>query len=415
MNLQIFRNSKRLFLALVAVALAATPSLAVDYYLCAQSVDKAMPDGALVAMWGFALDNDANLANGCPAGTATVPGPKLIVPSSDNQLVIHLRNDLSAPGNEPVSVVIPGQAMPTDAGGNLLQAVFFTDANGLSRVMSFTQEAATGGGTRTYYWNDIQPGTYAYQSGTHPQVQVQMGLYGALVKNDDDATAAAYPGVTYDDQRDLFFSEVDPVLHAAVAAGTFTGSTLNYYPKYFLLHSYDETAGAWTDVTIDAGNLPPTCIDSGLAVGDTILLRMYNMGLRELAPMIMGAHFDLVAEGGKKYPFARTQYQTLLMPGSTKDALFTPTYAGDYKLVERRLNITDPGVNGSVSGGMQTCLSVAAVGATCAYDLEPVPGDGDVDGLDFNAMLAKLTGDPAGYAATIAAFTLEFGRTDCPL
>ncbi len=400
MNLQIFRNSKRLILALATVALVATPSFAVDYYLCAQSVDKEMPDGAMVAMWGFAMDDNNDLADGCPA-TATVPGPKLTVASGDSQLVIHLRNDLSGPGIEPVSVVIPGQAMPTDVGGNLLPAVFFTDANGLPRVMSFTQEAATGQGTQIYYWKDIQPGTYAYQSGTHPQVQVQMGLYGALVKNSNDATPEAYAGVTYDDQRDLFFSEVDPVLHAAVAGGTFTGSTLDYNPKYFLLHSYDETADAWTDVTIDAGTLPPTCIDSGLAVGDSILLRMYNMGLRELAPMMMGAHFDLVAEGGRKYPFARTQYQTLLMPGSTKDALFTPSYAGDYKLMERRLSITDPGgpLLGSVSGGMQTCFSVAAA---CAYDLEP---DGDVDGLDLDAL----------NPADLAAFASEFGRTDCPI
>ena len=385
MNLQIFRNAKRLILALVAVVLMATPSFAVDYYLCAQSVDKTMPDGALVAMWGFALDDDANLTNGCPAGTATVPGPKLTVPSGDSQLVIHLRNDLSGPGTEPVSVVIPGQAMPTDVGGTLLPAVFFTDANGLSRVMSFTQEAATGGGTQIYYWNNIQPGTYAYQSGTHPQVQVQMGLYGAMVKNSDDATAAAYPGVTYTDQRDLFFSEVDPALHAAVAGGTFSGSTLNYLPKYFLLQSYD-VAGVPEDVTIDARTLPPTCIDSGLAVGDSVLLRMYNMGLRELAPMMMGAHFDLVAEGGKKYPFARTQYQTLLMPGSTKDAIFTPDFEGDVKLIERRLSVTDPGLVGSVSGGMQTCFSVAAAGVPCAYDLEPLTGDGDVDGLDLDAL-----------------------------
>ena len=46
---------------------------------------------------------------------------------------------------------------------------------------------------KVYYWNNIQPGTYAYQSGTHPQVQVQMGLYGAMVKNSDDAGQRGLP------------------------------------------------------------------------------------------------------------------------------------------------------------------------------------------------------------------------------
>ena len=41
----------------------------------------------------------------------------------------------------------------------------------------------------------MKPGTYLYQSGTHPQVQVQMGLYGG-VKNGlspQPDPAQAYP------------------------------------------------------------------------------------------------------------------------------------------------------------------------------------------------------------------------------
>lgn len=354
---------KLLLLAVAVVGLTAAPSLAVEYYLCAQNMYKAMPDGKMVPMWGFALDHNADLTDRCLYNSATIPGPKLIVPPGDNQLIIHLRNDLTGPGAEPVSMVIPGQGMPIG-----FTPVFDT-ATG--RVRSFVQEAATGGGIQTYTWNNIQPGSYVYETGTHPQVGVQMGLYGALVKDsaagaNGGGTAYAAPAVTYAAARDLYFSEVDPAMHAAVAYGTYgtaegPTSTLYYKPRYFLLQGYRD----WSpyDVTIDTGTIPPVCIDGGMAEQTDILLRMYNAGLRELAPMMLGSHMDMAAEGGKPYPFARTQYQTLLMPGSTKDAVFTPGYPGSFKMLDRRTNLTDAARHG---GGMQTCLEIlpAAVNRT---------------------------------------------------
>ena len=283
-------------------------------------------------------------------------------------MTIHLRNDLTGPGIEPVSIVIPGQAMPTG----------FTPVIVGGRVQSFVQEAATGGGTQTYTWSNLQPGSYLYESGTHPQVQVQMGLYGALTK--DSAADTAYSGVPYTQERELFYSEVDPALHAAVAAGTFSGSTLDYLPKYFLLHGWN--GSAWIDASIDTAHIPPTCIDSGIGQGDRLLLRLFNAGLRELAPMLLGAHFDLVAEGGKPYPFARTQYQTLLMPGSTKDAVFMPAYEDDFKLIERRLNLTDAAATG---GGMQTCIMVAGVSNNAPVVTITAPAGGSV--FDFGASI----------------------------
>jgi hypothetical protein len=83
------KGIKLLLLTLTAVSLMAVPSFAVEYYLCAQSVDMTMPDATVVPMWGFALDDNASLADGCPADTASVPGPKLTVPVGDNQLIIN--------------------------------------------------------------------------------------------------------------------------------------------------------------------------------------------------------------------------------------------------------------------------------------------------------------------------------------
>jgi PKD repeat protein len=368
---------ERLFAGLLfgALALAALPAAAVDYYLAAKQFTMTMPDGTAVPMWGYVLDpggtcynatsTSARLAcvNALPA--PTVPGPRLTVPPTDSALRVFLSNGLSA----PTSIVVPGQEMPfsnatTGNGPTWQDGSLGARPSVSARVRSFGREAAPNGGRQQYIWNNtrenpFQPGTYTYHSGTHPQVQVQMGLYGAVTR--DAAVGQAYAGVGYDTARDLFYSEVDPALHQAVAGGTYgtpsgPTSTLNYQPKYFLLRGYD-AGGLPTDVSIDPAN--QSCIGGGLSVGNRILLRLYNAGLRELAPMMIGSHFDVVAEGGKKAPFAHRQYQVLLMPGSTRDLLFTPGYDGTFPLIERRLNLTD---NARMNGGMQTCFTVAAAG-----------------------------------------------------
>ena len=54
-----------------------------------------------------------------------------------------------------------------------------------------------------------EPGTYLYQSGTQPSIQVPMGLYGALAVV-DGTVGQAYPGISYDADAVLLFSEIDP-------------------------------------------------------------------------------------------------------------------------------------------------------------------------------------------------------------
>jgi len=336
-----------LMVGLVIIA-ATAPASAIDYYLCAGATTVDMPGDPGIPMWGFALDDDNNLGNGC-GGPVQVPGPRLIVPPGE-ALNIFLRNDLT----EPASIVIPGQEMPVSpgcAGGPVwTNGTRGPRTSAHQRVRSFGCEAAANGGTRSYIWgsgtaNPLKPGTYTYHSGTHPQVQVQMGLYGAV--SQDYTAGQAYPGVPYDKSQDLLFSEIDPALHRAVKDGTYgtTGptSTLDYNPKFFLINGQPYTGD-------------PPCID-GLNVGDRVLLRMMNAGLREFAPMMLGSYFKVVAEGGNKYQFVETRYSLLLQPGSTKDVIFRPTRINKYPIIDRRLNLTNASATG---GGMQTCLRVRA-------------------------------------------------------
>jgi FtsP/CotA-like multicopper oxidase with cupredoxin domain len=337
----------RLLVALV-VTLAAAPTLSAEFTLRAGPTTVTMPDGAVIPMWGFACESAVPPAT-CPSpGVVTVPGPRLAVPAGDTTLTVNLTNALPV----PISIVVPGQR-------STLTPVWTDGTSGPrtspdQRVRSFTQEAAPGG-TARYVWNELRPGTFLYHSGTHPQVQVQMGLYGAVTL--PAGAGLAYAGVAYDLEHLLLFSEIDPVLHDAVAGPAPTygtaayPSTLDYRPKYFLVNGAPFTPER-------------ACLD-GQVAGDRVLLRMLNAGLRELAPMVLESHWSVVAEGGSPYritsggtgaPHGKEQYSVLLPPAGTGDVIFAPASQGAYRIIDRRLNLTNALVP---DGGFQTCLAVA--------------------------------------------------------
>lgn len=311
-------------LALV-LPLVAGNAAAATYNLVAMPFGKTMPDGTPVLMWGFSPDDGSFVPS--------TPGPALVVPPGDTSLTINLRNFLS----EPISIIIPGQAMPTSLGAPLAP-VAFTDGAGRQRVRSFTAEAAAFGGSQSYTWNNLKPGTYLYHSGTHPQLQVQMGLYGAVTR--DAAAGQAYAGVPYSSEATLLFSEIDPVLHAAVAAGRYgqpapnplppgltaadyPSSTIDYAPKYFLINGEPHTPAS---LPVAAGS-----------AGQTVLLRLLNAGLQSRSPVLQGHYMRLLAEDGNPYPHAREQYSAFLPALKTVDAVITPTEAATYPIYDRRL------------------------------------------------------------------------------
>jgi FtsP/CotA-like multicopper oxidase with cupredoxin domain len=188
-----------------------------------------------------------------------VPGPTLIV-TEGTTVTVNLTNNLpTAAGN--TSILFPGFNV-TSSGG----------VQGL-----LTQEAAPGG-TVTYSFTASSPGTRAYYSGTQGDLQVEMGMYGAIIvlpasipsactsglaaanlavesnwgENDYRLAAAAYNNVhaCYDREYLFQFSEMDPRIHTQAlaqvrAAGNCTagaaGCSLNvptepYHPSYFMIN-----------------------------------------------------------------------------------------------------------------------------------------------------------------------------------
>jgi hypothetical protein len=253
-------------------AYAAAPGITgPTFNLTAQSAFLNQPDGSAVYSWGYGC-------NGAPAGfapaaitnatcpTMQVPGPTLIV-TEGQTVTVNLTNNLpTAAGN--TSILFPGFQVTSPAG------------SGVTGLMA--QEAAPGG-TVTYTFTASSPGTRAYYSGTQGDLQVEMGLYGAIIvlpsnvpsnctsglsaanvqveaahgESDFRLAAAAYdhPKTCYDREYLFQFAEMDSNIHrqalvqvsdpvriAACAIGAANpGCSLQvptepYHPGYFLIN-----------------------------------------------------------------------------------------------------------------------------------------------------------------------------------
>jgi FtsP/CotA-like multicopper oxidase with cupredoxin domain len=354
-----------------------------------------------VPMWGYALCGFGSAAPATCAGVATVPGPALAVPPGE-ALVVHLTNPLPA----PTSLVIAGQVKQEG-----MQPVWFEPAqpsttysgarpaaNNTARVRSFDREAGANGGSVTYTWANLKPGTYLYRSGTHPQVQVQMGLYGAVTKDAGPGQVAYTQGtasVTYASQLLMLYSEIDPALHAAVANGTYGGSgptsTLGYRPRFFLINGK-----AFPDAGLDPLITVPA--------GQNLLLRFVNAGLMTHVPTISGQYWRVVAEDGNPVPVLanpRQQYSAFLAPGKTLDVLLNPDNPNSsgtvrYSIFDSRYYDTNDGAPG---GGMFARVAVGpAVAAAPLFDSAPVTSARAGSAWQYQAHATASAGHPVQYS-----------------
>lgn len=341
---KLIRNLMRATLVLAVLALTPGPSFGADVIVTLNADDRlvTLPNGAggtvQIPMWGF-FD---------PSYTGEwQPGPTIRAMEGDT-LTINLTNSLP----EATSIVIAGQMAA-------LAPATFTDAQGRVRVRSFTAETGAGA-PGVYTWSTLKAGTYLYHSGTHPAKQVQMGLYGALIVS-PAAVGLAYgptatnPNTAFTSEVVLLYSEIDTALH--VVPDPAVAQPMNYVPEYYLIH------GLVNGMPYGPGAVPLPVGN----VGDDVLIRFVNAGLKNHVPTLLNApHMSVIAEDGNLYPYAKSQYSVLLAAGKTLDAIWSPTAADSYPLMDRAEYLTTAGATG---GGMLTKLEVGTVaGSPVAVD-----------------------------------------------
>jgi len=169
-----------LLMWLAATAFAAAPGITgTTFNLTAQQAYLNQPDGEAIYSWGYGCATaPAGFAPTLPNQTCPsmqVPGPTLIVHEGTTTapvtITVNLTNNLpTAAGN--TSILFPGLNVTTNCPSST--------TTGAPQQGLLTCEAVPGS-TVTYTITNPTPGTHAYYSGTQGDLQIEMGLYGAII------------------------------------------------------------------------------------------------------------------------------------------------------------------------------------------------------------------------------------------
>lgn len=310
-KINIFRTFLLLAVAMVFLGLPSAHATidgvtGTTFNFTAKSGYISTAEGNSIFMWGF--------ANG--AGPMQFPGPTLIV-NEGATVTVNLTNQLTV----PVSIVFPGQPNVTATGGTA----------GL-----LTQEAAALGGTVTYTFTASQPGTYTYYSGTRPDLQIEMGLVGAIIVRPALGSSYAYNNAgTFFNREFLFLiSEIDPVPHQLVETGRMAEvDTTTFFPVYWLLNGRTAPDTMAEAISPLFPNQPYNCMPR-LHPQENVLLRVIGGG-RDFHPLhTHGSHHRVLARDGRMLEsnpgvsgpdLVELAFSTTTVPGQTVDALFTWT------------------------------------------------------------------------------------------
>ena len=323
-----------LALSLAATAHAAVPGITGTggvgtFNLTARDAFITQPDGQAVYSWGYGCRAGGGTPTFLPAtiaggvcNTMQIPGPTLIV-TEGTPVTVTLTNNLPVSAGN-TSILFPGFNV--------------TASGGVAGLL--TQEAAPGG-TVTYSFPTVgKPGTHAYYSGTQGDLQVEMGLYGAVIvlpstvptgctavgsvpahyvspgnlpEVDFRLAAAAYdsPKTCYDREYLFQFSEMDANIHhqaelQVAAAGRCVagspGCSLNvptepYHPGYFLINGRSMPDDMDANYAVQYPHQPYNG-DPHMHPGELTLIRVIGQGRWQHPFHEHGNHVRILARDG---------------------------------------------------------------------------------------------------------------------
>lgn len=318
----------------------------INFNLTASADYITAPDGAMIYSWGYGCSpgfspsflpttTDFPVGN-CPL--MQLPGPTIIVHQGDI-VTVTLTNSLPvAAGN--TSMLFPGFDVKS-AGGVAGQ---------------LTTEAAPGI-PATYTFTANKPGTYSYFSGTRSDLQIEMGLYGALIvlptsstgctKGSYSLAASAYNDTAssvnptcYDREYMMELSEMDIGIHQQVESqkdglGPIQATMEPYVPQYFWYSGRSFPDSVDTPYSTSYPHQPYGFAPQ-IHPGERLLVRVLQHGRVQHPMHIHGNHARILARDGNLLlsetdPAKLAGPQTFTftaIPGQTLDAIFTWTGKG---------------------------------------------------------------------------------------
>ena len=291
----------------------------VDLY--AKQMQISTPDGGSLRLWGFATSAD---------GEPQYPGPTLELAEADYaQITLH---NVDVP--QPVSLVFPGQENITktcDIGLPSPSGCYGPLADSGNVV------GTTGNQSITYTFQANKPGTFMYNSGVNPQIQIDMGLVGALIVRPSQAAVNVDAGggqvfndasTAYDKEYLFFMSEMDPKLHYLAE-----NNALNQWDNssyHSVLFFFNGRNGPDTLAGNFVPEMPHQPYGSLVTMypGQRVLLRTINVGRNQHPLHTHGNHFRQVSRDGNMLSSAIGDYTLNAIPGSTADLIFEWTGKG---------------------------------------------------------------------------------------
>jgi FtsP/CotA-like multicopper oxidase with cupredoxin domain len=371
-------------LAALGALFAATTQAAVpgltgpSFNLVAAPAFITQPDGQAIYSWGYGCTGGSPPGFAPSAITTTafcnnmqIPGPTLIVTEGQTVTVTLTNNLPTAAGS--TSILFPGFTLTS------------TCPAGQQGLL--TCEAAAGG-TVTYTFTAGSPGTRAYYSGTQGDLQVEMGLFGAIVvlpktipancasglpatnpgnnaaamakwhESDFRLAAAAYDNANtcYDREYLFQFSEMDPSIHyAALAQVQAKATTLQvptepYHPAYFMINGRSMPDDMDPNYSPQYPNQPYNG-NPHMHPGEITLLRIIGQGRWQHPFHEHANHVRILGRDGNLLTSATDptalagplMFTTTTTPGQAMDGLFYFTGKGlNWDMYGHNPSSTDP-------------------------------------------------------------------------
>jgi FtsP/CotA-like multicopper oxidase with cupredoxin domain len=358
-----------------------TSTTTAGFYLNAMDGYTSQPDGASIYTWGYGctnasapgyLPNSIGTKQGANCPAMQLPGPTMIVNQGDT-VTVTLTNNLPVAAGT-TSILFPGFDVKS--------------TNGVPGVL--TQEApnascgSAGCNTVTYTFVATTPGTHSYYSGTQGDLQVELGLYGAIVvlptlggavpagyvsptlatikapdtcvevghkpgraADDPDfrLSSAAYnnPATCYDREYLFQFAEMDPRIHNQAqaqaglpcinATGCMLVETEPYRSAYFLINGRSMPDDMDPNYAAQYPNQPYNG-NPHMHPGELTLVRIIGQGRMQHPFHEHGNHLRLIARDGNLLQTAKGSmagpllFTTTTTPGMTLDAIYQWTAKG---------------------------------------------------------------------------------------
>ena len=269
------------------------------------------PDGGSIYFWGY--QDVTGAAN--PFMVPQYPGPTLILNQGD-EITISLTSGL--PAGHCSSVVFPGHAVTATGGANTQAGLLTQESCG---------NAVDGSDTVTYTFTASEAGTYTYYSGTESELQIEMGLVGAIIVRPYMGEDYAYndAGTQFDHEYLFLMTQMDPIIHQYIEQGryadAYTKLSANYWPVYWFFNGRaapDDLADAFVSWL---PHQPYNCTPR-MTPGQNLLMRLVGGDGGHHPFHYHGNNADIIARDGRMLAHSRSQFTTLSNPGETVDQIF---------------------------------------------------------------------------------------------